>query len=297
MKNNDLLKFETLFLSLVTCCDGAKKKDGSGFSRADVQDGMRLGSIIKRNLPINSSELMRSRELIKKYRSQISRNLSSDKDEQDWIQKNIQINIDTINPTKFKHDREDIKNYAYLSNQKKFIYLEVDVDSYNPYLTNEIKKISQFYYGQRKVKVFFQKNIKLKRLGNDIKINRWHISYLPITKKETIKICKSNNILISPEIFNSFSSIESKLLKYDAFVTSEWMVRNKKRGQYFVINFNSKNENFIDDVKNNAEYFSCRREDDWNWCLLKTRKNTEFIKYVIEKYNIVPSRGVQNILS
>ena len=276
-----LVTLESLILDLVKKCDGAKKRDGSGFSRADSQDGMRLGGIIRRKIPLNKKEIQRSYILLKKYFSQ----LTPDIDEK--MRANIAKHIQNKSLIIERYDENrDAVNYAYLSYQGKYIYLEIEqfLENYKDF-SRKIYSLQEISHGVRKTFVTFQGKKYVHVMGAKKYISRWKISYSSSIKRQVISILQEFNFIMDPSIFKMPLLKHDLYAKLPVYAFVEAAQRREVFGDWVVIDFYKKNEEFIEYVKTNLRFYSCRKEDDYNWYLLRDGQE-DLIENILKTFKI-----------
>ena len=277
----DSISLEFLLSILVQNCDGAKKRDGYGFSRADSQDGMRLGGIIKRRLPLNTTEVDISYSLLAKYSKQLLKNFSES--EKKYISK--LIGEKNLPIAMFSKDRKPI-NYAYLSSQQKFLYIEINsfLNDYKQF-THKILQLKRICHGKRKTYVVFQGKMNKNIFGKSTTVSRWRVSYSGSVKRQLLSLLKQYDFIIDPTVFANPSQKRDALLRNEVYAYYEDATRNSITGKWLVLDFSNKNEAAIAYIKNNFRVYCCRKEDDYNWYILE-RDQEDAIKNLFHNFSI-----------
>lgn len=272
---------ESLILLLVESCDGAKRKDGYGFSRSDSQDGMRLGGLIKCGMPLSLDEVNRAKLLLGKYQNQLLNHFDSEKRKEiSRILSSGQLTTGVI-----KENRKSY-NYAYCSSEGKYLYIELNsyLKNYNEFVSRLIS-LKEISHGARRTFVTFQVKKHVVIFGKRQRLARWKITFSSSIREPALAILKEYEFVIDPSILMATDLDYDEASKKPVFAYLRNATRGSLTGLWLVIDFYRKDDDFITFVKANVKHFSCRKEDDYNWYLF-CEGQKDVIKTILRKYQI-----------
>lgn len=289
---------EDVIMTVATFCDGAKRRDNSGFSKADAGSGARLATMAKNNIPWGAKDLEYANSLISGYANQISKiYYPSDKSKAQRFSKKLKEGKLSVRGRTVS--RSPWFNYMYLSDWGRYIYIRLErmPKNYQDFVS-ELKQANDLLHGKRKVSVKFLKNHQAAVNGQTRKFPIWKIDANSTSKKFLKDFAKKWNIRPDISLFRSEDVDLDNLLRHTNFCYQHEGRRNKRFGQWCVFDLHYKNNEFIYYVKNNLKgHYDCQQKYDYNWFVFINDNTIPHIKWLIKNHNFVISKQISKTLN
>ncbi len=186
---------EDLLRSIALYCDGAKARDGVGFSKSEAQEGKRLSAMAKAGIAYTKEDAQSVKGILGKYAKQITQN-----PEEIRKLKNGKIG--------FKQEPVEKSEYKYIATSpdhtKFYVYFFPWKAEFKP-ITDYIKKIKTVAHGNRFIRVVYNKNAKVTINGVEKTVGRWEIDLNSTSHK-----------------YVGFLAGKHKFAMDDVFLNDEW---------------------------------------------------------------------------
>lgn len=233
--------FEDLIQAVALYCDGAKARDGMGFSKSEAQEGKRLAMMAKAGLNFSLKDAETVQFIVRKYAKQ-----STSSQEILREIKNNKIN--------FKNTPQENVEYKYIAtspdNSKFYIYFFPWKQSYKRILSyiREIPK--KFMHGERKINLKYKK-AKVSINNEEHYINRWELD-LNSTSEKILRFIAGKFDFIMDDVY-----IDSK---FDELKKSIKIAYQEKENVVIEHPYNS---DFIARIKKDCQYSYESRTNKW----------------------------------
>lgn len=264
-----LVTIEDVVSALAAQCDGARKRDGRGFNRADAQEGGRLAALKAQGMPWSFDDARKAMEIATRYSKQAGSILGNGRESK-------AAGIETaLRNGKVQLDEEPVENqkpynYACLSPGGKRVYLWrltwiEDLSA----LIQDLREVCRAYpHGQRRSFMDAKVTAELTMNGQRRKVDRSEIDLTGSTQAAIVAVCKKHGFLIEPAVDAAVDDEIDGLRRYERAAWLQRGVRDGEKGVWAVFDLAKKDPAFSAAVKEHMRgNFDCDPQDDWNWFL------------------------------
>lgn len=253
---------EAAVRALASQCDGASRRDGRGFSRADAQEGARLAALVSAGLPWSQSDVLRARQMAARHPVQAADLLVGGKGASALA---AAFREGKVSPkTAGVPDREQASYcYATLSPGGGDIWFWktgwlADLELF----LSDIAAISKTFHGARRNSVRRKKGAVATVNGRKRTSDRWEVPFNGTTLQRAVTAARTHGFALDPAVLKGPDPLVDGLRKS---TKACWLAREGGR-TFAVFDLHRKDEAFASDVK--ARFrgrFTCSPADDWNW--------------------------------
>lgn len=260
------LSLEDIIGVLAAGCDGAKKRDGSGFSKSDAQDGKRLAAMASRKVPWSKSDFERAISLASRYGQQAVKGLGlSELDSRRVLQQLRSGRMPTARPTV-----EKPAEYRYLAlspaGKSVFFYFLPWKKEYEAILP-EIRALARLSHGHRRVRVSYNNKAVVSWNGKRLKSPRWEVDLNGTTQGHLLMLARKFDFAVDPAVSANMDEYVDELRKYPRalYLDIDYDERGRER-QVAVFDLDKRDDRFGQAMKSLLPgQFTCDPKDDWNW--------------------------------
>lgn len=254
---------ERVVEALASQCDGARVRDGRGFSRADAQEGARLSAMHSAGIPWSQSDAKRALEMAGRHPMQAAALLAGgDEKKQHAIA--AALRAGKVMPASAVPDAEQKPyNLASLSSGGRSInfWRMSWIDSLDTFLAG-LRAISGLRHGQRRVRVTRNDKAEMTMNGARKRIQRWEVPFNGTVLPHAIALAAAHGFAIDPAVKAGPDPLVDSLRRS---LRACWVVSDGS-DRHAVFDLDGRDAAFSDAVKSSLRgRFSCSPADDWNW--------------------------------
>lgn len=283
--------------ALASVCDGARLKDGRGFSRSHAQTGARLAAMSNNNIPWSNTDYEAAVALLSEYSSQVGR-MFSPGDEAKARKIASLVASGKLPAGNDVVEGNAAHPFAVMSPGQRYgyIYLEGSPENFNG-IVDAIKSVKNLSHGARRVGAYLSGRITYHISGQQKKGRRWEVTYNSTTQPLFERLATEYGLAVDPALLKKTDSVLDGLLKHEraAYMTKTpglnglvWKV---------VFDLDRKCDEFSEDMKSQlAGKFECSPQNDWNWSVPFNRKTAPIIADLIQKYEFAFCPSIQRLL-
>ena len=293
------LNMARLLIELASNCDGARTRDGRGFSRSHAHDGARLAAMARQGIAWSKADLKTATSLIACYSIQAGK-LLAPKSPDKARKLSALFRSGRLEPGIEVATKEAICPYMVMSEDRTMVhlYLTGSIDRFDD-LIRMLSGMQTLSHGQRKIvailaeKRDYHVNQKLKT-GR-----RWEVSLNNTTRPILKTIASEFGVAIDPAITHDIDEEYDHLLrhKYAAYMQRSDTEAGPK---WFVIfDVAEWNPAFLKTIKSQFKgMFRCKKADSGNWRWTVPLKRSAFsgIEQVIEGFHFSIDSRLKNFL-
>lgn len=257
---------EAVVIALATQCDGARMRDGRGFSRADAQEGARLSAMASSGIPWSVSDAMRALEMAARHPTQAAA-LMSGGDEKLERAMAAALRAGKLPPlTAVEDSTQPAYNLAALSsggrnvNFWKMAWI-ADIGK----LLGELHALSRLKHGDRRIRVVHKKDAEATVNGKRKRMERWEVPFNGTTLHSVTRIAAAHGFAVDPAVAAGPDQLVDRLRRSSKAC---WLRTEAKGATVAVFDLERADPAFSEAVKRDFRgKFSCAPADDWNWTL------------------------------
>ena len=242
---------EDVILALAKSCDGARKRDGKGFSRSDTQDGKRLAAMLAQGISWSETDLARAMELCQGYAVQGARLLGEGSErENEQLEKDLRAGYIQIG--KPVDPMQDGCNFAVLSPacNRLYFYFEAYTPIFSE-LRDNILELRKLHHGARRIRVELSDKVDYHINRRKRRLRRWEVTFNSTTQPALIKLCKEFGVALDPIALKPVDSLIDELLKHPRVLYFRTVTNQEKReaSRWAVFDLDRKLDGFVEDIK------------------------------------------------
>lgn len=266
------VSLEDVVDALSAQCDGARRRDGMGFSRADAQEGGRLSALKRRGMAWNTDDARKALEITARYAKQAGGILGDGDDgKAGGIERALRSGrVACADPV---DDGQPPYNYCCLSpGGKRALFLRAfpppDRDGYGAGL----RALAGMRHGERRVSVDFDVASETTRNGRKLRLRRSEVDLNGTTRDGVLALAAKHGFVVEPALG---ATLDGDIDALRRSARAAWVHsghRNGERGEWAVFDLDRRHEPFSAAVKRHAldpatrrRLYSCDPRDDWNW--------------------------------
>lgn len=285
------VSIEDVVEALASQCDGARRRDGRGFNRADAQEGGRLSALRRQDMPWSETDARKAIELAAKYPGQAAALLSGGSETRAaGIEKALRGGRVPLREDPIQDSEQKAYCYAGLSPGGRYVYFWrlAWIDDL-PGLTTRLRGLSRLRHGARGI-WFKTDKAELTINGTRRRAERMSIDFNGSTQAGIIQAAKAHGFLLEPAIAEPMDREVDQLRHHERAVWLHSGIRDGKRGTWAVFDLMSKNEQFSAIIKHHFRgQFDCRPDDDWNWYVTYDAETAPKLRQVALKFGFSQS--------
>lgn len=297
-ENEDLPTVQEMMQILTGLCDGAKKRDGAGFNKADSRSGARLATMAKVGIPWGLEDSQVAVGLLKRYAGQVSKAVyprSPSKARR--LERNLR---EGRLPVAGKINRKSpIFNYIHPSSGGNYAYvmLRKNPEPYKEFV-RDLKEIGRHSHGSRRIRVRFSRDNYIVTNGRRERVSRWVVDWNSTSRNLLVPLARKWRIVVDTTLLQSIESDLDKLSRYPRYCYLFEGVRKKIKGEWCVFDLYEPDREFNEEVKSRLRgYYYCHRNDDFNWFIILSSATVPILHDLIRKYQFRVAKDLVNKLS
>lgn len=260
-----LVTIEDVVGALALQCDGARSRDGRGFSRADAQEGGRLAAMKTSGIPWSRQDADRALEIATRYARQAGMALGEGRETRaEGIEKSLRAGRVILAEEPVAASQP--YNYCCLSPGGKRVYFWrmawlQDLKD----LSSRIFALSRERHGVRRIS-FDREEADLTINGQRRRFPRLAIDFNGTTQVGILAAARAHGFAVEPAIQHPIDVEIDALRRQERSVWLHEGIRDGTKGTWAVFDLARRHEPFSSDMKSMLRgRFECDPKDDWNW--------------------------------
>jgi len=289
-----LVTIEDVVTALAAQCDGARKRDGRGFNRADAQEGGRLAALLRNNIHWTHADAERALDLASRYSKQAGNTLGDGRDSK---AKGIEsaLKAGRVKLENEPVDDQEPYNYACLSPGGKRVllwrltWLE-DLSG----LLSDLRVVSQSRHGARRIGMEAKAKADITINGQRRRADRSEIDFNGSTQAAIIAICRKHGFVVEPAVEALIDDEIDELRRSERAAWIHRGTRDGRKGVWAVFDLARKTPEFSDTVKKYMRgRFVCDPLDDWNWFLEWDEETIPMVRKIAHHFRFSVSDDIR----
>jgi len=260
---------EAVVIALASQCDGACRRDGRGFSRADAQEGARLAALASSGLPWSASDAKRALEMAARHPVQAAA-LMSGGDEKLQRALAAALREGKLPPLNTVEDAaQKVYSLASVSSGGRNVnfWRMSWIEDLGGFLA-ALKAISGLRHGQRRIRVVRNKAAEMTMNGARKRTERWEVPFNGTTLPHIVKAARDYGFTLDPAVEAGPDPLVDRLRRYSKACWLREEGSGKKTVKSAVFDLDKADPDFSKAVKEGFKSrFSCSPSDDWNWII------------------------------
>jgi len=285
---------EDVVQALSSQCDGARKRDGRGFSRADAQEGGRLSAMLRRGLAWSVADARKAMEIAQRYPQQAGTLLSDGREAKaTGIATALRKGVVALRNEPVADQKP--YNYVGFSPGGRYVYFWnlAQIDDLSS-LGKQLRAIGQLRHGVRRIFCQRFERADLTINGEKRRASRLTIDFNGTSQPHIIKVAQEFGFLVEPAIEEVVDAEVDLLRQNERAVWLHEGTRDGKRGQWAVFDLALKHEPFSAAVKKYLRgRYDCRPDDDWNWYVVWDVDTANLIGQIARHFNFAASPAIE----
>lgn len=291
-----LVSIEDVVIALAGQCDGARKRDGRGFNRADAQEGGRLAALKSAGVPWSVDDARKAIEIASKYASQAGVTLGDGREskaagiEAALRNGKVQLADEPI-------EDQPQYNYACLSPGGKRVYLWrlTWVENLTELITDLRDVCRENPHGRRRCFMDAKVTAELTLNGKRRRVDRTEIDLNGSTRAGIVEVCKKHGFVLEPAIETPVDDEIDGLRRYEKAAWLHTGSRDGEKGTWAVFDLAQKDPAFSAAVKAEMKgQFDCDPQDDWNWFLKWTPETVQRVRRLASVHRFAVSDDIRH---
>lgn len=288
------LGLEKVVTALAMECDGAKRRDGRGFSRADATEGARLAALADSGIPWSISDTKRAVEMAARHPHQAAEIIcGGDKKAMRAVEAALRNkSMMPVNGT-VKDDKQQAYNFACVSPGGRLAYLWKmgwigDIGA----LGKDLAALSRMRHGVRRIHVNRNK-AETSMGGRKRRLERWEIDINGTSTPIILEICARHGFVVDPALRAAADPMIDALRRRSA---AAWLAPSGDgKTAVAVLDLSTRNAAFSADMKERLRgSYTCNPDDDWNWRVEWNARTAGILREILKTHRFVcdPRIGV-----
>jgi len=290
-------KLEMVVTALASQCDGARRRDGRGFSRADAQEGARLSALTNAGIPWTVSDAKRAMELASRHPVQAASLLGRSEKARKTIE--ALLREGKIPPMSVVGDSEQRPyNFCSLSSGGRNVYLWKMswIEDLSGLLAG-LSEISRLKHGERLIRIQRSKPAEITINGARKRFERWEIPYNGTTLPHIMKLAADHSFILDPAVGRGPDPVVDELRRHSRAC---WIMRNSTGSgiqAFAVFDLDRGDKSFAAAVKQEFKgKFSCTPSDDWNWTIEWSSETAWRVARLAQRFGFACDRTITKFL-
>ncbi len=280
-------------------CDGARRRDGMGFSRADAQEGGRLSALKRRGMAWTTDDARKALEITARYARQAGGILGDGSEgKAGGIERALRSGrVSCADPV---DDGQPPYNYCCLSpGGKRALFLRAvptpDRDGFGAGL----RALSAMRHGERRVGVDYDVASETTRNGRKLRLRRSEVDLNGTTREAVTDLARRHGFVLEPALE---APVDTEVDALRRSARAAWVHaghRNGVRGEWVVFDLDRKHEPFSAAVKRHAldpatrrRLYSCDPRDDWNWYVVWDDRTRALVTSLVSHFGFAGCGGI-----
>ncbi|AOG03418.1 hypothetical protein [Bosea sp. RAC05] len=276
---------EDVVEALAAQCDGARRRDGRGFNRADAQEGGRLSALRRRDMAWSIADAKKAMEIVQRYPGQAAALLSGGSETKAaGIEKAIRAGRIPLRDEPV--EKQQPYCYAGFSPGGRYVYFWklAWVDDIGA-LMKTLRGLTRERHGVRRIYFQAPERADLTINGERKRAERLAIDFNGTTQATIVAAAKAHGYVLEPAIEEPVDLEIDRLRMNERAVWLHEGTRDGVRGTWAVFDLASKHEPFSNVVKTYLKgRYECRPDDDWNWYVEWNAETAELVTRVAKHF-------------
>lgn len=284
------VSIEDVVRALASQCDGAKSRDGRGFSRADALEGGRLCALKARDMAWSVEDARKAVEIAGRYSAQAGGLLGyGNKAREEGIESALRSGRVRLRDEVV--ERQEPYNYACLSpgGKQAHFWRLTRVEDLGG-LARALSAAASARHGVRKVWYRPGERASLTLNGAKVRADRLEIDYNGTTRAAILAAAKAHGFLVEPALEAELDSEIDALRRHERAAWVHRGVREGRTGIWVVCDLDRRHDPFSTDVKTHLRRrFACLEHDDWNWYVELDKGTFPTIAAILRRHGFATS--------
>lgn len=288
------VSIEDVVAALAAQCDGARKRDGRGFNRADAQEGGRLAALKQRDMAWSVEDANRAMEIAGRYAKQAAGILGNGHEtrtagiEAALRGGRVQLADDPV-------ENQAPYNYACLSPGGKRVYLwrltwVADLAG----LIRDLRAACR-PHGQRKSYMDPKETAEISMNGQRRRYDRCEVDFNGTTQAALLEVCERHGFVIEPAVATAVDDEIDQLRRFERAAWIHRGTRDGEKGVWAVFDLAQKAPDFSAAVKERMRSrFECDPQDDWNWFLRWDAETIPTVRRLAAEFRFAVSDDIRH---
>lgn len=277
---------EDVVLALASQCDGARMRDGRGFSRADAQEGARLSAMVAAGIPWSASDTKRAIEMAARHPSQAAALLSGGNER-----------LEKALATALRQGRLPALNVVEDSEQPPYSFAALSPGGRNvwfwkmswigdlPGFLSGLRAVSRLKHGERRIGIVHRKDAEATVNGRRRKMERWEVPFNGTTLPRVVELAGKHGFALDPAVKDGPDPVVDRLRRSSRACWLREEGRGKARKTVAVFDLERADKDFSETVKKEFRgKFTCSPSDDWNWAIDWTDETKAGVRAVADRF-------------
>ncbi len=293
------MSIEDVIDALSSQCDGARSRDGKGFSRADAQEGGRLSALKRRSMAWSPEDARKAMEITARYARQAGDILGDGRDAKaQGIERSLRAGkvrcADPLDPAQPPYD------YACFSPGGRRVLLWRMVRPRDPDgLRRDLGEVARLRHGARRTRVDFDVAADMSRNGAKLRARRSEIDFNGSSRDAILRIADKHGFVLEPAVEAPVDrEIDAlRLCERAAWIHSGH--RDGAKGEWAVFDLAVRHDPFSAAVKRHAvdaagggRLYTCDPRDDWNWYVAWDGRTKALVRRLVAHFGFAGCRRI-----
>jgi len=289
------VSIEDVVSALADQCDGARKRDGRGFNRADAQEGGRLTALKRRGLAWSVEDARKAMEIAARYSRQAGSILGGGNEKRSSGIENA-LRSGRVQLADEPVENQQPYNYACLSPGGKRVYLWrlTWVENMGGLFRDLRQACKDNPHGRRQSRVDLRVPAEMTINGQRKRYERSEIDLNGSTQKAIIAVCERHGFLVEPAVQAPMDDEVDRLRRAERSAWVHRGTRDGEKGVWAVFDLAAKNPEFSAAVKERMRgRFACDPQDDWNWFLVWNEETMQTVRRIASEFRFAVSDDIR----
>jgi len=277
---------EDVVVALASQCDGARMRDGRGFSRADAQEGARLSAMASAGIPWSASDAKRAVEMAARHPAQAAV-LMAGGDEKLGRAIAAALREGRLPPLKAVEDSaQPSYSFAALSPGGRNVnFWKMSWIADLPGFLSDLGAVSRLKHGERRIRIVHRKDAEATVNGKRRRMERWEIPFNGTSLQPVVAIAKKHGFALDPAVSAGPDPLVDRLRRSSRACWLREEGRGKTKKTVAVFDLERADKEFAEAVKKGFRgRFACSPADDWNWAIDWTEETRTAVKALAGRF-------------
>lgn len=280
---------EAVVIALAAQCDGAHRRDGRGFSRADAQEGARLAAMASSGVAWSASDAKRALEMAARHPVQ-GAELMSGGNEKLGRAMAAALREGKLPPLNAVEDsRQRPYSLASVSSGGRNVnfWRMSWIEDIGGFLA-ALKTVSSLRHGQRRVRIVRNKAAEITVNGTRKRTERWEVPFNGTTLPFVVKAAREFGFALDPAVAAGPDPLVDRLRRSSKACWLKDRGTGRSAGKVAVFDLERADPAFSQAVKDGFKgHFSCSPSDDWNWTIEWTNETRGNVRDLADRFGFV----------
>lgn len=288
---------EDVVHALAGQCDGARRRDGRGFSRADANEGGRLCALKARGMAWSAEDARKATEIVNRYSRQAGALLGGGREAREkGIESALrQGRVGLRDPVT---DNQPPYNYLCLSpGGKQVLFWRLANVPDLPGLARSLRAACALPHGVRRNALRLDARADITLNGTRRRASRIEADLNGTTRAAILEAAARHGFLVEPAVEEALDPEIDALRRSERAAWIHRGVRDGRRGTWAVFDLARRHDPFSAHVKAWLKgRFDCAEHDDWNWYVEADESTLPRIGRLVQVHRFAISAELREVL-